>query len=62
MLNGLFIGTGSYRYTTRLVFSVVYGYKITSEDDVYLRIAKDFMEISARAITDIWVVDLLPFR
>lgn len=45
-----------------LIFSVLYGYKITSKEDPYLQLAEEFMTTSTYAISGGWVVDFVPFR
>ncbi|KAI0352715.1 cytochrome P450 [Trametes cingulata] len=52
------------RYAGSLTLLVVYGYRVTSNSDPYLKLAEECVDILANRITSgggIWPVDVLPF-
>lgn len=39
-----------------LIYMAIYGYRVTSDDDPYVKAAEEFMTISSYAITGSWLV------
>uniref|UniRef100_P9WEI5 Cytochrome P450 monooxygenase claT n=1 Tax=Ampulloclitocybe clavipes TaxID=56467 RepID=CLAT_AMPCV len=49
------------RMAGSLIFTSIYGYRVTSDDDPYVKAAEEFMSVSSHAILNGWLVDFLPF-
>jgi hypothetical protein len=45
-----------------LIFSTLYGYHISGDNDPYVVAAEEFMEVSSYTATAGWLVDFFPFR
>ncbi|KAI0331429.1 cytochrome P450 [Cubamyces sp. BRFM 1775] len=49
------------RYAGSLIFSAIYGYQITENNDPYVKESEEFMEVSSYAMAGGWVVDFFPW-